>query len=179
MYNPKDYDEIKRIIDAKRPDGYVIPLYVQLYNDRYAITEINSITSFNPAAFRIGFGAKKSILDRCSFPECMSKYYSIEDSFVVNDPDTQVSEVYLIFSIATPDHIPEDNEVTSGSESVAERGGHLNVETFKNLPFQIDPDVMKQVSYYYNMLKDFLNTQYQQHRKKLIEEAMSEGTLEA
>lgn len=172
MFDRNDHDSIRKTIDSKKPDAYVIPVYVQIYKDAYKITELKEIKQFNPAGFRVGFGAKKSIFDKHSLPECMLRYYTLEDSFVYHNEDKQTDDVYMIFSTAQP-----DETIQTTIEEVRHRGGDLEVETFKNLHIDVDPVVMEQVIYYYNMLKKFLADQYQQHRKKLIEESLIAGTF--
>ena len=171
MYDKNNHEEIARLINSKKPDAYVMPVYVQVYQEQYLISELKNIKQFNPAGFRVGFGAKKSIFDKYSLPECMLRYYTMEDWFVFHNEEKQIDEVYMIFSTAQP-----DKTLQEAIEDVVHHGGDLEVETFKNLHIDVDPVVMDQVIYYYNMLRDHLEKQYNENRKKLIEEEIFAGT---
>ena len=172
MYDKNNKAEIARLINAKKADAFVMPIYVQIYQDQYLISELQSIKQFNPAGFRVGFGAKRSIFDKFSFPECMGRYYTMDDIFVLQNEEKHVDEMYMTFSVSGP-----DTHIEIGDEEVIDREfNDRKVEEFKNTPVKMDQRVIEQVLYYYNMLKDFLQKQYQENRRKLIEEELSAGT---
>ena len=97
MFDMNNHEMIAKIIEKCKPEEYVIPLYVRIYDKYYSITEINEIDDFNPSAFKVGFGSACSIFHKNSFPaQCT---YSFENTsiFTEFDEERNVYVRYLVF----------------------------------------------------------------------------------
>lgn len=97
MFNPEDRESIVNMIHSKRNDAYVVPMYVKIYNNTYLLSEMDQIQNFNPAGFKVGFGASISALDATSFPSqflCDFEYVSVFSEY---DSEIETNVKYFVF----------------------------------------------------------------------------------
>lgn len=107
MFDIENREMIVKIIENCKPDEYVIPLYVRIYDKYYSITEMDEIEDFNPSAFKVGFGSACSMFRKNSFP---SKYtYEFDNTFVFNEFDEE-RNVYVRYIVFESDGISNNTE---------------------------------------------------------------------
>lgn len=176
MFDIDNHEMIMQMISAKHPDAYVIPLYVQLYRDRYSITELKQIKQFNPAGFRVGFGARVSIFDKRSFPSDKMFAYEIETVFSHFNENKNADEKFVVFSTTiVKEETPTEDEK---SIFIPGKSAHVtNPEAFYNKKSVIHSAIDDQIEYYYNQLKDFLLKQYAEIKKQIIADEIAANTF--
>ena len=175
MFDIDNHEKIMELISAKHPDAYVIPIYVQLYHERYGIDELKEVKQFNPAGFRVGFGAKISMFDKHSFPSDKMFAYEIETVFSHFNEKLNTDEKFVVFStIIVKEEKPTEEEysVTLSPESV------VNPEAFYNKQSIVHSIVDEQIEYYYNQLKEFLKKQYETIRRQIIAADIAENSIQ-
>lgn len=97
MFDINDKELIKRIIDKRNDDEYVIPLYVKIYNNTYSLLELDSITDYNPSSFKVGFGSSSSIFTKNSFITEYSFDFDIVNVFGIFSPSLNLNVLYNVF----------------------------------------------------------------------------------
>lgn len=140
------------IDESKLSSMYVVPLYVRIYQDRYRLCEMEQSATQNPTSLRVGFGAKISIFDKHSFPKDAMFQFDNVSTFVLYNDDKQVDEKYIVF---------ESGKITEEE---------LSNDKLSDVCRQIN----KEVAFYYNMLKERLEMQYAELRRKRIAEMMAD-----
>lgn len=152
MFDTNDRNMIMQLINgSKDPQAYVVPLYVRVFKDRFPLTEMDQITTYSPSGMRIGFGAKISVFERKSFPqECMFQYDCIT-AFSNHDEENQADEKFIII---------ESGEITDDE---------LNNEKLAPIIRELNT----QIAYYYNMINEYLQTQYAEIKKRRLEALMA------
>jgi hypothetical protein len=175
MFDIDNHEKIMELISAKHPDAYVIPIYVQLYHERYGIDELKEVKQFNPAGFRVGFGAKISMFDKHSFPPDKMFAYEIETVFSHFNDKLNTDEKFVVYStIIVKEEKPtrEEYSVTMHPES------KINSEAFYNKQSVVHSIVDEQIEYYYNQLKEFLKKQYETIRRQIIDADIAENSIQ-
>ena len=184
MFDNANRDLIRALINQRKEGTYITPLYVRSYNERYGISEINQITNFNPSGFKVGFGIHISIMDKFSFPKNLIQMFDPVEAFTDYNDDQQISEKFIIFESGDVDI---DDVITEGKQYQVNTHDAMSVgdddrildrvseitETKSSLT-SADQDAIHQLSYYYNMLKDFLTQQQEATRKRRINEALND-----
>ena len=97
MFNVEDKEMIMSIINNRKSDELVIPLYVKVGNQRYSLLEIEDIPDCSPSIFKIGFGSSNSVFTRIKFPNDKLMYFSEAKLFNHFDEDKQILIQYITF----------------------------------------------------------------------------------
>ena len=85
------------IINNRKSDELVIPLYVKVGNQRYSLLEIEDIPDCSPSIFKVGFGSSNSVFNRLKFPNNQLMYFSESRLFNHYDEDKQIMIQYIMF----------------------------------------------------------------------------------
>lgn len=153
MFDINDHEMIKKLIRTKKPDAFVVPLYVKVNKDRYGLSELKTIETFS-TSFRVGFGAIVSIFDKHSYPESAMFYHDCITAFSEYDEKKQIDEKFIVV------------------EST-----FLDTEEFEKEKSVLVKEMLSQVNYYYEMLYTFVKNQYQELRKKRIQDMMESQSI--
>ena len=168
MFDINDKELIIKLINGRKKDSYIAPMYVKNYHETYQLSELKNIDNFNPSAFKVGFGAHVSILDKFSFPSNMVHSFEPIIAFTSFDEEQNIAERFFIIETGMIDLNVQDE---SGTIIDKQSDGNISSATQKN-PY--NQNVIDQMVYYQNIIMDFLSKQQAEIRKKRIEEAMSE-----
>jgi hypothetical protein len=57
MFDFDNTEFIMKVINMREAGMIVMPLYVKVYNDTFSMLDIDTMTVYNPAGFKVGFGA--------------------------------------------------------------------------------------------------------------------------
>lgn len=108
--NINDFEFIKKVIDAR--EEIVVPIYVKIYNDKYAILDIVNINKrISRSQFKIGFGSSKcnvkpSMLD---LPINRLPELHCEETFKHVDEERNVETNYFIIEESYIDEYDEND----------------------------------------------------------------------
>ena len=149
MFIKEDQDEIIRMINAKLPSAYIVPLYVRNYNDSFLLEEMGNIDNFNQVGFHVGYGIKFSMFEKKPFPVELLEHFPCVTAFTRHSDELNTDVKYLVFEIGNPHE--DDPKVISKYQ-----------------------ELFDQIIYYFDMLKDYLVKQHEIIRKKRIQEMMDE-----
>ena len=97
MFNVEDKEMIMNIINNRKVNELVIPLYVRVGNIRYSLFEVDEIPDCSPSIFKIGFGSSNSVFTRIKFPNDRLMYFSEAKLFNHFDEDKQILIQYITF----------------------------------------------------------------------------------
>ena len=97
MFNVEDKEMIMNIINNRKVNELVIPLYVRVGNIRYSLFEVDEIPDCSPSIFKIGFGSSNSVFTRIKFPNDKLMYFSEAKLFNHFDEDKQILIQYIAF----------------------------------------------------------------------------------
>lgn len=97
MFNVEDKEMIMNIINNRKVNELVIPLYVRVGNIRYSLFEVDDIPDCSPSIFKIGFGSSNSVFTRIKFPNDRLMYFSEAKLFNHFDEDKQILIQYITF----------------------------------------------------------------------------------
>jgi len=168
MFDMENHELIAKFINERKPESYVAPLYIKMYNERYDLCEITQIDNFTPSGCKIGFGAHFSLIDKYSFPDNMLRAFEPVEAFTTFDEERNLSDRYIIIETGIVD-LSIDSE--TGTFADKQSDGTV-VEITQRVVY--NKAVLEQMEYYQNMLLDFLSKQQEEIRKKRLAAAMSE-----
>lgn len=97
MFNVEDKETIMNIVNNRKENELVIPLYVRVGNIRYSLFEVDEIPDCSPSIFKIGFGSSNSVFTRIKFPNDKLMYFSEAKLFNHFDEDKQILIQYITF----------------------------------------------------------------------------------
>jgi hypothetical protein len=97
MFDIDNRDLIMRLICERYENELVIPLYVNIYNKKYSISEINEIKDYSSSIFKVGFGSASSLFMKNSFPTKHIYEFSNVTTFTEYDDNTNTATRYYIF----------------------------------------------------------------------------------
>ena len=97
MFNVEDKEMIMNIVNNRKTNELVIPLYVRVGNIRYSLFEVDEIPDCSPSIFKIGFGSSNSVFTRIKFPNDKLMYFSEAKLFNHFDEDKQILIQYITF----------------------------------------------------------------------------------
>ena len=97
MFDINDKETIMKLIDKRKPEELIIPLYVRVGKDIYSLLEIRSSPDCSPSIFKVGFGSSNSVFTRLKFPTNMLMYFSDVNFFNHYDEDKQATIQYIVF----------------------------------------------------------------------------------
>lgn len=105
MFDMNDKDKIMKLINMRDKDHRIIPLYVQIYNKRYSLLELDQIkTRFTRSCFKVGFGTADALFMTNSFPTNRVTEFDIVNLFTEYDEDKDVNIRYMIFESGNIDN---------------------------------------------------------------------------
>ena len=90
-------ETIKKYANLRTEDAHVMPMYVSLYNEKYALTELDEIKDYSPNSIKVGFVAVRSPLEKR--PCTLVSMYEVNliTSFTEHDDSTGVDTSYILF----------------------------------------------------------------------------------
>ena len=97
MFNVEDKEMIMNIVNNRKLNELVIPLYVRVGNIRYSLFEVDDIPDCSQSIFKIGFGSSNSVFTRIKFPNDRLMYFSEAKLFNHFDEDKQILIQYITF----------------------------------------------------------------------------------
>lgn len=110
MFDMNDKEKIMKLINMRDEDHLIIPLYVQIYNKRYSLLELDQIkTRFTKSCFKVGFGTADALFMVNSFPTHRVNEFDIVNLFTEYDEDKDVNIRYMIFESSNVDN--DDTEL--------------------------------------------------------------------
>ena len=112
MFNVEDNELIMKIIDARKDDELVIPLYIKVGNAVYSIFDVNEIQYCSRSIFKIGFGSSSSVFSKMKFPNDKLLQFSNARLFNHFDDDKQINVQYIVFE---SDNVEDDNTILSSN----------------------------------------------------------------
>ena len=91
------HEIIKQYASLRNVDAHVMPMYVFLYNERYPLDELDTITDYSPNSIKVGFVSVISPIEKR--PCTLGSMYEVNviESFVEHDDSTGVDTTYLLF----------------------------------------------------------------------------------
>ena len=95
-------ERISEIISVKLDNAYCIPLYVKMYNKLIDLRDIDEIDNFIPSGFKVGFGVRRSIFDKCSFPIKYLNHFDILRRFRKFNEKINNDEEFFVFESSEP-----------------------------------------------------------------------------
>lgn len=139
MFDFNDEEYIKRCIDNRAAEGIVIPIYIDIYGEKYRIDELdenidNISKHYFPGILKVGFGCLISALDKCSFRVSWMTEVSILKCIETFDTENNIDVNYFVF----------------------ETNGLLG-----------DTEMHNQVSYYIDMIRDALSEKVKEYKDEM------------
>ena len=75
-------DWIKNLVNMRDEDTIIIPLYIQIYGQKYSLLNLDEIKKrFSPSAFKIGYGTADAWFMKNSFPVNRINDFDLIDTF--------------------------------------------------------------------------------------------------
>lgn len=97
MFNMKDKDLIKKLIESRDKTDIVFPVYLAIGNKKYSLLETNKILSCSQSIFKIGFGTSINVFIHNKFDKRELINMSAYNSFTEFDEEQQVATEYITF----------------------------------------------------------------------------------
>lgn len=101
-FNIDDNDRIYELINLRKKDAYVMPLYIKIYNSIYDIRDIDSIDNFNPSAMKLGYGSIYGLFNKTQFPIKYIDSFDIVKQFTVFDERINIDMKCYVFESSDP-----------------------------------------------------------------------------
>lgn len=115
---------VKKVINM-RDDKIVIPLYVQIYGEKYSLLKLDTIKKrFSPSAFKIGYGTADALFMENSFPVDRIHDFDIVTVFTEYDNQQERTIRYLVFESGDID-LSESDDNDKLSHEISEYFGML------------------------------------------------------
>ena len=96
MFDFDNTEFIMKVTNMREAGMIVMPLYVKVYNDTFSMLDIDTMTVYNPAGFKVGFSACVGMGIHDPFPTNVLLDYDIINVINDIDPDTGVSCKYMV-----------------------------------------------------------------------------------
>ena len=97
MFCLDNKEMIMSIIDQKKEEDILIPVYVKVGNRVYSIIDIHNVINCSPAIFRVGFGSMDSIFMKKRFPKRRLIDFDEPRIFRKFDEESQNTIEYILF----------------------------------------------------------------------------------
>ena len=109
MFENKEY--IKNIVNMRDDDEIVIPLYIQIYGQKYSLLELDTIKKrFSGSVFKVGFATADAFFMNNSFPVNRINEFNLINSFTEYDESMNRNIRYTVFESGDVD-IKDDNKL--------------------------------------------------------------------
>lgn len=103
-------DWIKSLINMRDEDVVIIPLYIQIYGQKYSLLNLDEIKKrFSPSAFKIGYGTADAWFMKNSFPVNRINDFDLIDTFNEYDTDNERNIRYTVFESGDVDVVEGDS----------------------------------------------------------------------
>lgn len=113
MFDLTNEELIKKLINQRREDEVVFPLYVQIYNNRYSLLELDQIKiRFTPGVFKVGFGTADALFMKNSFPINRANEFDVVSIFMEYDDENSRNVRYTVFETSDIEHDASDSLAT-------------------------------------------------------------------
>jgi hypothetical protein len=159
MFDIENEEALRNIIDQRDEQYYVIPLYVNINNCKYALWELNQVTSFSPSIMKVGFGSSVSVFMKQSFLTEHMYDFPIVKMFHHFDYEENVNTEYVVFEsgFLTDEEVEQSvmhEQIQTYVKALSERVEKHVTEYRIQLRKQIAEEMSKDVYY------DFSNDDY-------------------
>lgn len=109
MFEDKDY--IKNIVGMRDDDAIVIPLYIQIYGQKYSLLELDTIKKrFSRSAFKVGYATADALFMNNSFPVNRIGEFDLVNTFTEYDESMERQIRYTVFESGDVD-VKEDDKL--------------------------------------------------------------------
>jgi hypothetical protein len=109
MFEDKDY--IKNIVGMRDDDAIVIPLYIQIYGQKYSLLELDTIKKrFSRSAFKVGYATADALFMNNSFPVNRIGEFDLINTFTEYDESMERQIRYTVFESGDVD-VKEDDKL--------------------------------------------------------------------
>jgi hypothetical protein len=109
MFEDKDY--IKNIVGMRDDDAIVIPLYIQIYGQKYSLLELDTIKKrFSRSAFKVGYATADALFMNNSFPVNRIDEFDLVNTFTEYDESMERQIRYTVFESGDVD-VKEDDKL--------------------------------------------------------------------
>ena len=109
MFEDKDY--IKNIVGMRDDDAIVIPLYIQIYCQKYSLLELDTIKKrFSRSAFKVGYATADALFMNNSFPVNRIGEFDLINTFTEYDESMERQIRYTVFESGDVD-VKEDDKL--------------------------------------------------------------------
>lgn len=109
MFEDKDY--IKNIVGMRDDDAIVIPLYIQIYGQKYSLLELDTIKKrFSRSAFKVGYATADALFMNNSFPVNRIGEFDLVNTFTEYDESMERQIRYTVFESSDVD-VKEDDKL--------------------------------------------------------------------
>lgn len=107
MFENKEY--IKNIVSMRDDDEIVIPLYIQIYGQKYSLLELDTIKKrFSRSVFKVGFATADAFFMNNSFPVNRINEFNLINSFTEYDESMNRNIRYTVFESGDMDVEDDD-----------------------------------------------------------------------
>lgn len=102
-------DWIKNLVNMRDEDVVIIPLYIQIYGQKYSLLDLDEIKKrFSPSAFKIGYGTADAWFMKNSFPVNRINDFDLIDTFNEYDSENERNIRYTVFESGDVDVVEGD-----------------------------------------------------------------------
>lgn len=109
MFEDKEY--IKNIVGMRDDDQIVIPLYIQIYGQKYSLLELDTIKKrFSRSAFKVGYATADALFMNNSFPVNRIGEFDLVNTFTEYDESMERQIRYTVFESGDVD-VKEDDKL--------------------------------------------------------------------
>lgn len=109
MFEDKDY--IKNIVGMRDDDAIVIPLYIQIYGQKYSLLELDTVKKrFSRSAFKVGYATADALFMNNSFPVNRIGEFDLVNTFTEYDASMERQIRYTVFESGDVD-VKEDDKL--------------------------------------------------------------------
>jgi len=108
MFDINNHEFISKVIKSRSDSQYIIPLYVKVYNETYSILELNTMTQYNPASFKVGFGSSVSLFTKKPFPNAYVFEFDMVSIYNEHDDETGSNTRFMVFETSDVDPTVSD-----------------------------------------------------------------------
>lgn len=103
-------DWVKSLINMRDDDVVIIPLYIQIYGQKYSLLNLDEVKKrFSPSAFKIGYGTADAWFMKNSFPVNRINDFDLIDTFNEYDVENERNIRYTVFESGDVDVIEGDS----------------------------------------------------------------------
>ena len=107
MFENKEY--IKNIVSMRDDGEIVIPLYIQIYGQKYSLLELDTIKKrFSRSVFKVGFATADAFFMNNSFPVNRINEFNLINSFTEYDESMNRNIRYTVFESGDVDVKDDD-----------------------------------------------------------------------